>query len=386
MRKVAIKGIGQLPVREHWGSPIRHLGVKATIQALKDAQVVKPDGIFVGNMLSGALSQQEHLGALLADYCGFENTEAVKVEAACASGAAALRQAILAVASGRMENAVAVGVEKLTEFSGKFSASALATAADADNEASIGLSFAAINAIMMQRYMYEYHLKREDFAVFPILAHRNAQFNPHAFLRNPITKAEYLMAKPIADPVHLLDSSPIADGAAAVVISSLDEALKQNNKKAIEVAACEIATDTIALDNRENPIWLKAAENSSKKAYAIAGVERKDIHLFEAHDAFSIITALSLEAAGFSEPGRALFDVNIDNMKLNSRLPICTMGGLKGRGHPVGATGIYQVVEAALQLRNEAPKALQLDGLKTAMTQNIGGSGATVITTILKKV
>jgi len=386
MRKVAIVGIGQVPVREHWDSPIRHLGVKAILNALHDAGLKETDGLYVGNMLSGALSQQEHLGALLADYAGFENIEAVKVEAACASGAAALKQAIMARASGRMRVAVAVGVEKLTEFSGKFSSSALATAADADNEASIGLSFAALNALMMQRYMYEYKVNKEDFAIFPMISHHNAQYNPNAMLRMAITKEQYIKSKPIADPVSLLDSSPVADGAAAVVVISLDDAIKGNYKHIVEVAACEIATDTVGLDNRKNPIWLRAVELSAKKAYQVSGCEIRDIDLFEMHDAFSIISALSLEASGFAAAGRALYEANNGGFKLKSGLPVWTMGGLKGRGHPVGATGIYQIVEVAMQIREEAPDKLQLENIKTAMAQNIGGSGATVITTILKKV
>ena len=191
MREVAIVGIGQTPVREHWDYPIRGLAVQALRKAMKDAGTNTIEGLFVGNMLSGALAEQEHLGALIADYAGFPGIEAVKVEAACASGAAALRQAVLAVASGHLDIAGAVGVEKLTEFSGKFSGKALATAADADYEASIGLSFAALNALMMRRYMYEYGYEKEDFAPFPMIAHHNAQFTPNAMFRYSITKEQY---------------------------------------------------------------------------------------------------------------------------------------------------------------------------------------------------
>lgn len=384
MRQTAIIGIGQTPVREHWDFPIRGLAVKALRAAMQDAGAEAIEGLFVGNMLSGALAEQEHLGALIADYAGFPGIEAVKIEAACASGAAAVRQAVLAVASGHLEIAAAVGVEKLTEFSGKFSSKALATAADADYEASIGLSFAALNALMMQRYMYEYGYSKEDFAPFPITAHQNAQFNPNAMFRYPISKAQYLKAKPIADPVNLLDSSPICDGAAAIVIVPLEN-IRSFSGKAVKLSACEIATDTIGLDNRANPIFLSAAQKSARAAYKSAGVNPSDISLFEAHDAFSIITALSLEASGFAENGQAPRLAAEGKFYLSGSLPISTFGGLKGRGHPVGATGVYQLVEAAEQVRGSAPDALQLNDVRRAMTQNIGGSGATVVTSILEK-
>jgi len=383
MEKVAVIGIGQTPVREHWDSPIRQLAVQALLEALRDSGLDKIGGLFVGNMLSGALSEQEHLGALIADYAGFPGMEAIKVEAACASGGAAFLQAVMAVASGRMESAAVVGVEKLTEFSGKFSGKALATAADADYEASIGLSFAALNALMMQRYMYEYKIGKEAFAAFPILAHENARFNSNAMFNYPITADQYINAKPIASPISLLDSSPICDGAAAVIIAPLDK-WDHRNKKVIEVAACEMATDTLGLANRNDPLWLRAAEHSSKKAYDIAAVTSDEIDLFELHDAFSIISVLSIEACGFVERAQWQPQAESGYFSIHGKLPLSTFGGLKARGHPVGATGVYQIVEACLQLRREAPEKIQVNSPRTAMCQNIGGSGATVVTTILK--
>ena len=385
MRKVAIIGIGQTPVREHWDHPIRYLGVQALFAAMEDARVETIDGLFVGNMLSGALSEQEHLGALIADYAGFSGIEAVKVEAACASGAAAMRMALMAVASGRMEIAAAVGVEKLTEFSGKFSAGALATAADADYETSIGLSFAAINALMMRRYMHEYNVSKEDFAVFPMIAHQNAKHNSNAMFHNKITPEDYAQAKLIADPINLLDSSPIADGAAAVIIVALDQ-IEKYAGKAVRVAACEMATDTVGLDSRENPLVLMGVQKSAQKALKIAGITKKQIKLIELHDAFSIMSVLSLENSGFCQPGRTLFEANDGRFSINGTLPVCTFGGLKGRGHPVGASGLYQIVEAVQQVRGEAPAPIQVADADWVMTQNIGGSGATVITTILNKI
>lgn len=385
MKKVAIIGIGQVPVREHWDRSLRELAVDALWKALHDAQRDEIDGLYIGNMLSGTLSEQEHLGALIADFAGFAGIEAVKVEGACASGAAAFRQGLLAVASGQKKCVAVVGVEKLTERSGWFTTSALATAADADFETSMGLTFVALNALIKKRFMYEHKLSKEPFAYFPILAHQNAQHNPNAMFTNPITLEQYLKAKMIADPINLLDSSPIADGAAAVILTSLDD-VEKSNKRAVEVLACEIGTDTVALHDRDHILQLKGARRSAQKAYQTAGLSPRQISFFEPHDAFSIMTILSLEAAGFMTATKALQLAQDGYFAIDGTLPICTLGGLKGRGHPVGATGIYQIVEAAMQLRAEAPAKIQVKNPTIGMTQNIGGTGATVVTTILKSV
>ncbi|MDQ7030267.1 MAG: thiolase domain-containing protein [Ardenticatenia bacterium] len=384
MRDVAIVGIGQTPVREHWDRGLRDLAVEAVLAAMDDAHVRRADALYVGNMLSGTLSFQEHVGALIAEYAGLEGIEAVKVEAACGSAAAALRQAVLAVQSGQVEVAIAVGVEKLTELASKCTTNALAMAADADYEAVMGLSFVAINALLMRRYMYEYGVSKEDFAAFTVNAHANARHNPFAMFHTPVTREQYAAAKMIADPINLLDSSPVSDGAAAVVIVPAERA-REFSDKPVRVAACEVGTDTVALDNRANPLWLKGVERSARRAYRRAGVEPQDIGVFEVHDAFSIMAALSLEASGLAEPGTAVRLANEGAITPTGQFPIATMGGLKGRGHPVGATGLYQVVECVLHLRDEVPDAVRVEGVQYAMAQNIGGSGATVITTLLER-
>ncbi len=384
MRPVAIVGIGQTPVREHWDAGLRELAVQAVWQALDECHLDTIDVFYVGNMLSGTLTGQEHLATLIAEYAGLTGVEAIKAEAACGSGAAAFRQAVLAVASGAAEVALAVGVEKLTETSTHKTTDGLASAADADYETAMGISFVALNALLMRRYMYEYRYHKSDFSAFIEIAHRNAVHNPHAMFRHRVHRDQYERAKMVADPVNLLDSSPIADGAAAVVISSQDR-INQFPNRPIWVAACEVSTDTIALDNRENPLWLKAAERSVRKAFKTSGLTHRDIQLFELHDAFSIMSALSLEGSGFAERGTAVRLANEGHFAIDGLLPISTFGGLKARGHPVGATGLYQIVEATLQLRGQAPKAIQLPDARIAMTQNIGGSGATIITTILSR-
>ncbi len=382
MRRVAIVGIGQTPVKEHWNAGLRELAVEAIWKALEDADARHIDGMFVGNMLSGTLTRQEHLATLIADYAGFSGIEAVKVESACSSGASAVRQATLAVAAGHLDVALAVGVEKLTETNTFTTTDGLASAADADYETAMGISFVALNAMMMQRYMYEYGYQKDDFAPFIEIAHANAQHNPNAMFRFPVTRAQYQKAKMVAAPINLLDSSPIADGAAAVVVVP-EEAVSRYAGKPVWIRAIEVSTDTISLDSRADILWLKAAETSTRNALKTAGISHNDIRFFELHDAFSIMSALSLESSGFAERGKAVAAANKGDFSLEGRLPIATMGGLKARGHPVGATGVYQIVEAALQLRGQAPDKLQLDAPTYGMCQNIGGSGATIVTTIL---
>ena len=384
MRQVAIIGLGQTPVREHWEKGIRELAANAVLDALEDAGLHRVEALYVGNMLSGLLAGQENLGALIAETAGMAGIEAIKVEAACGSAAASFRQALLAVASGAVDSAVAVGVEKLTEMSGTATTAGLATAADSDYEASMGLSFVAINALLMQRYMYEFGYSKADFAPFAVNAHDNAKYNINAMFRYSVSMEQYTNAKVICDPINLLDSSPIADGAAAVVVVPLEHVGKYPGQ-AVLIEACEIGTDTISLDNRENPLQLKGVQRSAQKALKTSGKSHKDINIFEAHDAFSIMSALSLEASGFVEFGHGLKWAAKMNIGPGGDLPMSTFGGLKGRGHPVGATGLYQIVEGATQIRGTAPSEIQVPDARCAMMQNIGGSGANVTTTILGK-
>jgi acetyl-CoA C-acetyltransferase len=222
-----------------------------------------------------------------------------------------------------------------------------------------------------------------DFANFAIVAHQNATHNPNAMFRNPITADQFSKARMIADPVNLLDSSGIADGAAAVVICPTSMAGEYANGRAVRIRASSVATDTVALHDRRDPLWLAAADISARKAYAQAGVGPRDIDLFELHDAFTIMSALSLEAAGFAERGKGVWLAKAGEISCTGKIPIATMGGLKARGHPVGATGVYQIAEVVQQLRGQAGES-QVPNARLGMAQNIGGSGATVITHILE--
>ncbi|NPV85664.1 MAG: thiolase domain-containing protein [Anaerolineae bacterium] len=382
MREVIVLGIGQVKVDENWDKSLRVLAGEAALEALRDANIEQTQSLFVGNMMSGAANHQQHLGAYLADWIGMRYSEAFKVEAACSSGAAAFRMAVMAVASGDTDLALAVGVEKMSDSPTAEITAELATAADADWEADHGLSFVALNALIMRRYMHQYQWEKEHFAPFSLNAHANGAHNPYARFQKPISESSYINAPMIADPINVMDASPMGDGAAAAIIAPASM-FKRSGKPTVKVAASAAATDTMATHHRSEPTWLRAAERSAKQAYQQASVSPADINLFELHDAFTIMAALSLEAAGFCEKGQAPRLAQEGQIRPEGRIPIATRGGLKARGHPVGATGLYQIVEAVQQLRNEAG-ATQVNNARIAMTQNIGGSGSNIITHILK--
>jgi acetyl-CoA C-acetyltransferase len=350
---------------------------------MQDAGMDKIDALYVGNMLSPLVSGQNQLGTFFSDWVGMWGKEAVKVEAACGSGAAAFRSGLMAVAAGDVDSALVIGVEKMTDKAGHDVTAALATAADADYEVEQGISFVGINALVMRRYMHEYGWKHEDFAPFSINAHANAMHNPNARLHEKVNVEKFEKSSMVATPINLLDASPIGDGAAAAIIVPAERVASVMGRPKITVVGSASATDSIAVHSRKDPLFLSAAYQSSKRAYEMAGVGPDDIDVFELHDAFSIMSALSLEACGFAERGQGV-RLGLDNeISPMGRVPVCTRGGLKARGHPVGATGMYQIVEVVQQLRGEC-NGTQVDGATIGMAQNIGGSGATILTHILK--
>ena len=382
MNDVSIIGLGQTEVKEMWSTSIRHLAWYAIEAALDDAHVSKVDAMFVGNMAAGQLSHQLHLGALIADFAGMRGIEAVTVEAADASGGAALRQGILAVKSGLVETALVIGVEKMTDQVGSPVTAVLSSTLDADYEAIHGLTVAGMGALLMRRYMHEYGITVDDFANFSVNAHANGADNPLAMYRNRLKAERFASAPPVATPVTLFDAAPGGDGAAAVVITSHERA-QDMVPQPIRIAGSALATDTLALHDRKNMLHLRAAELSAQKAMRDAGVSHDDIDLFELHDSFTVMAALSLEAAGFAAPGEGWQLARDMEIGRNGRIPISTFGGLKARGNPGGATGMYQVVEVARQLRGQAGDN-QVANAKIGMTQNLGGSGATAVTHVLR--
>ncbi|MFZ1464137.1 MAG: thiolase domain-containing protein [Anaerolineae bacterium] len=386
MRDAYIIGVGQTAVGRHNDLSLRVMAARAVEAAMHDAGAESVEGLYVGNMLSGVLLNQQHLGALIADAAGLRGIDAATAEAACGSGGAAVRWGVMAIASGQHDIVAVCGVEKLTATDPRITTRGLAMAADYDEEASHGVSFVALNAMIMRRYLYEYNLIPEDLAYFPINAHHNGARNPNAMFQKAVDMRTYRRSPVVADPIRVLDASPICDGAAALIICSGDRMaeIKASGRPFVRVLASANATDSVAVHSRATPMFLQASYLSSRRAYAQAGLEPQDINFFEAHDAFSVMAALSLEACGFAGPGKAHEMAKEGEITTEGRLPMSTMGGLKARGHPVGATGVYQVVEAYLQLTGRAGPN-QVQNAAIGMTQNIGGSGATVATHILQR-
>ncbi len=382
MRDVAIIGVGQIPVGEHWNSSLRMLATEAIHLALEDAGIEQIDALYVGNAYGGNISSQTQLGALIADYAGITPVEAYTVEAAEASGAAAIRTAYLAVASGAVETAAVVGVEKSTDMLASARVEARNVSLDADYEAAHGATLTALAAMLMRRYMFEYGLDLNAFEGFSINAHANGGSSDYAMFRNSIKAGRFAKAPMISDPVSLFDNAPDADGAASVIFTSLHRAVDMVPQP-VKVTGSAAATDTLALQDRSDMLYLKAANISAHKAYARAGISAKDVSLFELHDAYTVLSALTLEATGFADRGEGWKLAQSNAIGLTGSIPVSTFGGLKARGNPIGATGVYQAVEACLQLRGQAG-ANQVANAKTALIQNMGGLGSTAIAHILQ--
>lgn len=385
MRDVAVVGIGIMKWGELWEKSFRDIFTEAGLNAISDAGVDHIDSLLVGCMSGGLFVGQEHIGAIMADYLGQKNIPAGRVESACASGGLAFRQAFIEVASGMSDIVMAGGVEKMTDVSGDGATYALATAADQEYEVFHGVTFPGLYAMMARIYMQKYKVTRRDLSAIPYKSHQNGAKNPYAQYPFPIKIEDVENGVLVADPLHILDCSPITDGGAAVILTTVDIARKLK-KPIIKIIGSGMATDTIALHQRENMIWLKSTELAGKKAFAMAGKKPEDIDLVEVHDCFSIAEALVTEALGFFKPGTGVKAAAEGVTALNGKLPVNTSGGLKSKGHPVGATGIAQVIEIVKQLRGEAENGRQVKKARVGMTQNMGGSGASGVVHIMEVV
>ncbi len=382
---IVVAGIGQTAVGEHWKTSLRELAHYALEDAVEDAGGLRPQALFVANMLAPNLSKQSHLGALIADFSGFVGSEAVTVEAAGASGGAALRQGYLAVLSGMVDVALVIGVEKFTDVVDAGTETALATTLDSDFEAVQGVTPTSQAALLMRRYMHEFNVPADGLAGFPVTAHANGAGNPNAMFRRAIKAETYARAGMVSEPLNMFDAAPSADGAAAVILTRADLLPPNFPHPLVRISGSASAADLLALHDRPDPLTFPAARRSVETALEKAGLTREQIDFFEYHDAFSIYAALSLEAAGFAERGRGWELARDGVIALNGKLPCATMGGLKARGNPGGATGVYQAVEAATQLRGGGD-ANQIAGARYAMIQSLGGPAATAVTHVLERV
>jgi len=381
---IYIIGVGMTTAGEHWDLSMKELALQAISAARAEASQASPEALFVANMLAPALSRQTQLGALLADFAGLRGIEAMSVEAAGASGGMALRQAYLALRSGAISSALVVGAEKVTERVSSEVEAAVMSAGDADYESIHGITQTSQAALLMRRYLYEHGLPGDALADFSVCAHANGANNPYAMFRKPISREIYLRAPMASEPLNMYDAAPLADGAAAVFLMSADALPKTQIYPLVRITGSGAATDSIALHDRPDPLQFSAVTLATQRALDQAGLDRNSIDFLELHDRFSIYAALSLEAAGWAEPGQGWRLAAAGAVRATDGLPLCTFGGSKARGDIGGATGVYQAAEATLQLQDRAGGA-QVNEPQHALIQCLGGVAATAVTHVLSR-
>lgn len=381
MRDVAIIGVSQTKFGELWDTSFRDMITEAGLKAIGDAGIEGADleAMYVGNMSAGLFVEQEHIASLIADQAGLNPLPCTRVEAACASGGLALRSGIMAVASGYHDIVISAGVEKMTDVVDP--SPIVSTAADQEWEVQQGVNFPALYAMMARRHMHEYGTTREQLAMFSVINHKNGVLNPLAQFPMEITVDQVLNSSMVADPLRLLDCSPITDGAAGVVLCPAEDARKYTDTP-VYVKASAQASGTIALHERRDITTIDSTVHAARRAYKMAGLTSKDIDVVEVHDCFSINGLLAIEDLGFVEKGKAGPAVEEGMTQRDGQIPVNPSGGLKARGHPLGATGIAQAAEIVWQLRGEAGKR-QVEGVEVGMTHNIGGTGGTAAVHIL---
>jgi acetyl-CoA C-acetyltransferase len=385
MTEVIIAGIGQTAINEHWDKSLRELGVQAIQAAIADSGGLQPQALFVGNMFAPNLSRQAHLGALLADFAGLRGIEAVTVEAAGASGGAALRQGYLAVKSGMVDVALVLGVEKMTDVVGAETESAQATTSDSDFEAVQGLTPSGQAALLMRRYMHEYGVPADGLSGFALTAHAHGAGNPQAMFQKAIKKDLYDRAEIVSDPLNMFDIAPNADGAAALVLTRRSLLPRDFVHPLVAIAGSAVSTDMLALHDRHDLLHFESLQIATAKALRQAEISLEQVGFLEYHDAYSIFAAISLESAGLAPRGQAWKMATEGGLNLDGKLPCATLGGLKAGGNPGGAAGVVQAVQAAAQLQGRAGSN-QLSGVRYGMIQSLGGPGSTAVVHILEKV
>lgn len=384
MSEVVIVGVGQTPVGEHWDISLRDLAFMAIESAGKDAGGLKPEILFAANALAPEISHQSQVGTMIADYAGLRGIEATTIEAAGASGGAALRMGFMAVSSGMADVCLVVGVEKVTDRLGAEVELAVMSGQDSEFEADQGMTLTSQAALLMQRYLYETGAPREAFARFALNAHENGASNPNAMFRSRLREEVYMKAGMISEPLNMFDAAPYADGAAALVLARADILPPGFPNSRVRITGSGMATGHLALHDRPDPLDFQAARISIERACRQAGIMPSDVDLFELHDAYSIYSVLSLEAAGIAERGQGWQLGRAGEICREGRIPISTFGGLKARGYPLGASGLYQAVEAVLQLRGEAGPN-QVAGARRALIQSLGGPASVAAAHVLER-
>lgn len=380
MKKVAITGIGYTEVGKHRDRTLEDLFVDASRRAIENAGVDSLDGLYVGNMLSVFSGNQGHLAPHLATKLGFPGVHAVSIESACASGGVALAQGVMAIKSGLLDVVLVGGVEKMSGMKTADATWGLTFAEDLEHVKRTGVSFAGLNAMLARLYMKTHGLRHEDIARFSVQCHENGLTADHAQLKKRITVEDALSSPVVADPLRLFDACPMSDGAAAVLL----QADFDGTDGSVETVASSVATQTMSLHERKDMLCFKASQRAVERAQAQAGITLEEIDFVEVHDAFNVTGLLSLESMGFYSPGKSTYAMEKGETSLDGTLPVNTFGGLKARGHPVGATGLYQACEAVLQLRGEAGSNQIRRSASYGMVQNVGGVDSTSAVHILR--
>lgn len=387
MREVAVLGVGQTKFGELWDRSFREIGIEAGLQALVDAKLSSADldGLFLGTMASGSLIGQEHIAPLILDYAGLggRHLPSVRVEGGGASGALAMHEGYLAVASGAYDYVVVGGAEKLTDVPDTDAMQVVSATADHEWEAVFGATLPALWALIARRHMHLYGTTREQLAQVAVHDHLMGSKNPNAHFRNKLSLDQVLGAGPVAEPLGVLDCAPFSDGAAAVVLGPLETA-RRHTDTPIRVAASQVACDTMALQHRAEVTTLDATVTAARKSFERARRAPKDVRVAEVHDAYTIAALVSLEDLGFVEKGRAGPEFESGRFGPGGALTVNPSGGLKAQGRPFGAVGVAQVVEVVRQLRGEA-KDRQVAGATLGLTHDVGGTGATSVVHLLER-
>jgi len=388
MRDVAIIGVGITKFGELWNRSFRDLGIEAGLKAIEDAKLSgsEIDGLFIGNMSAGRFINQQHIDALIADYSGMasKHIPATRVEAGGASGAVAFRQAVMAVASGMHDIVMVGGAEKMTDIDDPSINSVLDATADAEWEAGMGLTFASLHAMIAQRMIHDGIATREEIASFSVNSHFHGALNPNAQFKKAITLDTVLRSGPVASPLGMFDCAPISDGAASLVLCPLEDAKKYTDSY-VKVSAVAQASDTLALFQREDITTYGATVSAAQAAYKTAGITAADVDVAEVHDTYTVAGIMALQDLGLFKRGEAGKAVLEGKCQVGSDMPVNTSGGLKARGHPVGATGVAQIVEIAEQLRGSADKR-QVENAKYGVAQSSGGMGSAVVVSVMEAI
>jgi len=383
MSKVAIIGVGMCNFGELWEQSLRDITLEAGMYAIFDSGVRGKDidGVVIGNMSAGRFTGQEHLGAQAADIGGLGDMPAYSVEAACASGGAAVRHAYMAIKSGEHDVMLVLGNEKMSDVNQSEAMNTISVASDWEYEGMFGATFPALYGMMARRHMKEFGTTEEHLALPTVKNHKNAVHNPWAQFQRAVPIGVVMNSGLLADPLRVLHSAPVTDGAAGLVVCREDLAKKYTDTP-VYIEASEQRSDTLALHDRKSITRMDAVINSTKSALKEASLELDDIDVFELHDSFSIGEIILTEDVGIAAKGEGGKALEEGITEIDGKYPVNPSGGLKARGHPVGATGVAQIVELALQLRADAEKR-QVKGAEKALAVNIGGTGATSIVHIL---